>query len=256
MISKIDNPIAVISGKGGVGKTTVAVNLAVALADVLKARVGLLDVDITGPNAAQMLGIQHKQMHVDKVLHPVRYDFTGWRSTPRSLGVQSISFLTPSEDTPIVWRGRRKTMAIEQMLERTDWGHLDFLVIDTPPGTSDEVITVYELLRKFDLTCLIVTLPQMISQLDVSKAIQMTKIMGARVIGVLENQSGFWPGDARVVCDKYNLDLLGRIPMESKFASYGDDGMPAYLEDTNMATLYGQLIAGAISKGIFKWKVK
>lgn len=254
-MSKIGNSIAVISGKGGVGKTTVAVNLAVALADILKARVGLLDVDITGPNVARMLGLQHAEMVVEEAILPVKYHFTGWDSVDRTLEVMSIAFLTPTEDTPIVWRGKRKTAAINQMLQRTKWGKLDFLVIDTPPGTSDEIITVLEQLRGSSLSCLIVTLPQEISQIDVSKAIVMSKVMEAKIFGILENMSGFWPGDAQVICDRYDLDLLGRIPMDPSYAAMGDGGRPIYTEHESIMQIYNNIILQSIKKGMFGWKL-
>lgn len=252
--------IAVISGKGGVGKTTVAVNLAVALADRLDAKVGLLDVDITGPNVASMLGIDGSELDTSEALRPITYNFERVSHRqymgPGSLKVMSISFFLPTQDTPIIWRGQRKTAIINQMLYQTDWGELDFLVIDTPPGTSDEIITVMEALKKVDLTCLIVTLPQKISQLDVSKAIQMTKVMGARVMGVVENMSGFWHGDAQEVCDKYDLELLARIPMNQGYSWNGDEGRPAYLSHDELWRIYADVIRTSIKKGWFKWKVQ
>jgi Mrp family chromosome partitioning ATPase len=173
--------ILVLSGKGGVGKSTVAVNLAYALSNHGN-QVGLLDLDIHGPNIPKMLGIEdHKLLADQNKIVPVRV--TG------SLQVVSMAFLLPEKHAPVIWRGAMKAGAIKQFLEDTAWGSLDYLVVDLPPGTGDEALTIAQLAPNVR-GAVIVTTPQEVSTLDSTKAITFVEQLGLHGIGVIENMSG------------------------------------------------------------------
>jgi ATP-binding protein involved in chromosome partitioning len=226
LIPGVKNTIAVASGKGGVGKTTVAVNLAVSLARD-GARVGLLDADITGPNVPLMMGTMGA--HVTG---------TGGRVNPvTSHGVQMMSiqyFLTG--DAPVIWRGPLIHSAIQQFLRDVEWGELDYLVVDLPPGTGDAALSISQLIP---LTgAVIVTTPQEVSLADARKAIGMFSKVNVRILGVVENMSGFvcphcgtehdlfGSGGGETIARELELDVLGRIPIEPGVRSGGDAGVP------------------------------
>ena len=183
-MAKIKNKIVVISGKGGVGKTTVSVNLAMSLASV-GLRVGLLDVDITGPNVNKMLGISPEvRPRVDpdaKKFYPV----TG----PLNMKVMSMAFLMQDSDTPVIWRGPMKMGAVRQFLGDAVWGELDYLICDLPPGTSDETLDILQLIP--DENVVVITTPQEVALMDARKTISMAKTMQRNVLGIIENMSGF-----------------------------------------------------------------
>ena len=179
---KIRHKIMVLSGKGGVGKSTVATGLALSLAQQGH-KVGLLDIDITGPNVPKMMGLGGQGLHVeDGLIHP----------TVGHLGVKVISmaFLLEDEDTPVVWRGPIKLGAIQQFIADVEWGELDYLILDFPPGTSDEPLTVTQSLPDID-GIVIVTTPQDVALLDSRKSISFAKTLNVPVLGVVENMSGF-----------------------------------------------------------------
>jgi len=179
---KIKHKIMVLSGKGGVGKSTVSTGLALSLAQQGH-KVGILDIDITGPNVPKMMGLDGRRLHVEnKRIHPAQ----------GHLGVKVISmaFLLEDEDTPVVWRGPIKLGAIQQFIGDVEWGELDYLVIDFPPGTSDEPLTVAQSLPDIN-GMVIVTTPQQVALLDSRKSITFSESLKVPVLGVVENMSGF-----------------------------------------------------------------
>jgi ATP-binding protein involved in chromosome partitioning len=227
LVPGVKNIIAVASGKGGVGKSTVAVNLAVALAQA-GASVGLLDADITGPNIPLMLGVdgQPKASQNNKITPLERY----------GVKVISIQFFVP-EGQPIVWRGPLVGGAIQQFLRDVEWGELDYLVIDLPPGTSDAQLTLAQAVPISGTV--LVTTPQEVALADVSKALAMLKRMSVPVIGVVENMTGFvcahcgevteifGRGGGERFAREHAIEFLGGIPIDVTVRQGGDVGVPA-----------------------------
>jgi ATP-binding protein involved in chromosome partitioning len=227
LIPGVKNVIAVASGKGGVGKSTVSVNLAVALAQA-GASVGLLDADITGPNIPMMLGVdgQPKATATNKIEPLARY----------GVKVISIQFFVP-EGQPIVWRGPLVGGAIQQFLRDVEWGELDYLVVDLPPGTSDAQLTLAQAVPISG--AVLVTTPQEVSLSDVRKALSMLRRMSVPVLGIVENMNGFvcphcgetteifgHDGGERFAAAE-GLDYLGGIPLDITVRQGGDVGVPA-----------------------------
>ncbi|MFX0033388.1 MAG: Mrp/NBP35 family ATP-binding protein [Candidatus Hodarchaeota archaeon] len=235
-MEKIKHKIVIISGKGGVGKTTVAVNLAVSLASV-GLRVGLLDVDITGPNVNKMLGIKpDMRPRVDpeaKKFYPV--------NGPLNIKVMSMAFLTQDNDTPVIWRGPMKMSAVRQFLGDAVWGDLDYLICDLPPGTSDETLDILQLIP--DENVIVVSTPQEVALMDARKTIAMAQTMQRKVLGIIENMSGFKcphcntyidlypPGGAEKASNDFSITLLGKIPFETQISQQGDQGLPFILKN-------------------------
>ncbi len=234
-MAKIKHKIVVISGKGGVGKTTVAVNLAMSLASV-GLRVGILDVDITGPNVNKMLGISPEvRPRVDpdaKKFYPV--------DGPLNTKVVSMAFLLQDSDTPVIWRGPMKMGAVRQFLGDAHWGDLDYLICDLPPGTSDETLDILQLIP--DENVVVVSTPQEVAIMDARKTISMAKTMERHVLGIIENMSGFKcphcneyidlypPGGAEKASKDFNVQFLGKIPFEVEVGQQGDQGLPFVLK--------------------------
>jgi ATP-binding protein involved in chromosome partitioning len=227
-LCRIRRKIVVLSGKGGVGKSTVAVNIAVALLMAGK-RVGLLDVDIHGPSIPTMLGLEGSvvQGGADGLI-PI--DAAG-------LKVMSLGFLLPDPDQAVIWRGPMKMGAIKQLLKDVAWGDLDYLVIDSPPGTGDEPLSVCQLIGNLD-GAVVVTTPQKVAAVDVRKSITFCRQLGVPVLGVVENMSGFacpkcgeisaifsTGGGKRIAADM-GVPFLGSIPMDIAIATSGDSGRP------------------------------
>ncbi|HVL54454.1 MAG TPA: Mrp/NBP35 family ATP-binding protein [Vitreimonas sp.] len=227
LVPGVKNIIAVASGKGGVGKSTVSVNLAVALAQS-GASVGLLDADITGPNIPLMLGVdgQPKASASNKITPLERY----------GVKVISIQFFVP-EGQPIVWRGPLIGGAIQQFLRDVEWGDLDYLVIDLPPGTSDAQLTLAQAVPISGTV--LVTTPQEVALADVGKALAMLKRMSVPVIGVIENMTGFvcshcgevteifGRGGGERFAAQHGLEYLGAVPLDVTVRQGGDVGVPA-----------------------------
>ena len=227
----IKNVIAVASGKGGVGKSTTAVNLALAL-QVEGAKVGILDADIYGPSIPRMLGIEGKPESIDgKSLEPMG-----------GHGVQamSIGFMI-DEETPMIWRGPMVTQALEQLLRDTQWKNLDYLIIDLPPGTGDVQLT---LAQKVPVSgSVIVTTPQDIALLDARKGLKMFEKVEVPVLGIVENMSIhicskcgnaehiFGQGGGEKMCDQYNVDFLGALPLDIDIRINADGGHPSVARD-------------------------
>ena len=223
-MKKIKHKLMVLSGKGGVGKTTVAVNLAATLA-LLGYKVGLLDADIHGPNVPKMLGVQNARLEVNEnqMIVPVE-------PIP-NLKVVSIQMALPQDDLPVIWRGPLKHKAIQQLLDEVDWGELDYLIIDMPPGTGDESLSVAQLIPDMDGVIIVVT-PQEVAILDATKAINFARQLQKEVVGIIENMSGeiFGRGGGEKVATKYNVPFLGSIPMDANIVKCGDSGTPFVLE--------------------------
>lgn len=227
----IARTFVVLSGKGGVGKSTVAVNLAVTLAQQGK-RVGLLDVDIHGPSIPTMLGLGGEKVMIDgdKMLPQKLPAFN-------NLKVMSIGFMLEAEDAPVIWRGPMKNGLIKKFLEEVDWGILDFLIVDCPPGTGDEPLSVVQLIGNPD-GAIIVTTPQDVSAVDVSKSLNFCKQLELPVKGIIENMSGFVCPDCKKVTyifkqgggkrlsEKYDVPFLGSLPIDPAIGEGGDSGKP------------------------------
>jgi Mrp family chromosome partitioning ATPase len=248
-MAKIKHKIVIISGKGGVGKTTVAVNLAMTLASV-GLRVGILDVDITGPNVLKMLGI-------DPALKPeVDTEAKKFRPIigPLNLKAMSMAFLTLTPDDPVIWRGPMKMSVVRQFLGDAEWGELDYLICDLPPGTSDETLDILQLIP--DEHVIIVTTPQQVALMDSRKTIKMAMVMERKILGIIENQSGFNcphcdkyidlypPGGAEKASKDFNIPLLGRIPFEVEVSQQGDLGLPFVLKypDNKSTKAFKQIV--------------
>ena len=183
-MGKILHKIAVISGKGGVGKSTITANLAIAFAARgHRNRVGVFDADITGPCIPKMFGVRDQKL---KAGPPGLFPAIG----PFGIKVVSMDFLLPTDDTPVIWRGPLKMKAIQQFLSDIVWGDLDFLFIDLPPGTGDEPLSIMHLLPEMD-GVVIVTIPSEVSQIVVKKAVTFSRQLNIPIIGVVENMSGF-----------------------------------------------------------------
>lgn len=227
-LCRIRRKIVVLSGKGGVGKSTVAVNIAVALLLAGK-RVGLLDVDIHGPSIPTMLGLEGKtlQAGADGLL-PVEAE---------GLKVISLGFLLQDPDQAVIWRGPLKMGAIKQFLKDVSWGDLDYLVIDSPPGTGDEPLSVCQLIGDLD-GAIVVTTPQKVAAVDVRKSITFCRQLGVAVLGVVENMSGFAcpkcgeitpifsSGGGQRIASDMGVPFLGSIPIDVAIAASGDSGRP------------------------------
>jgi len=234
-MSKIRHKIAVISGKGGVGKSTVTVNLAMAFAMHGHVnRVGILDADIHGPSVPKMLGIAGQRLQVGP---PGAFPASG----PLGIKVVSMDFLLPNENSPVIWRGPLKMTAIRQFLSDIVWGDLDVLLIDLPPGTGDEPLSVAQLLPEMD-GVVIVTIPSEISQIVVKKSAFFARQLGMPIIGIVENMSGFvcpkcgskadifQSGGGRKIAEELRIPLLGSIPIDQSVCQDTDRGTPFILE--------------------------
>ncbi len=233
-MKRIKHKIAVMSGKGGVGKSTVSVNLAMSLA--MKGRkVGILDMDIHGPNVPKMLGIEgHRLEAVDGGIGPVMVE--------PGIKVISMAFLLENPDTPVIWRGPLKLSAMKQFLGDVVWGDLDYLIIDLPPGTGDEHMNVAQLLPESD-GAVIVTTPQEVALLDSRKSVKFAETLKMPVIGIVENMSGlicphcgkeiniFKSGGGEKAAKEMNIKFLGKIPLEPKIVEDSDAGIPFVVEN-------------------------
>jgi ATP-binding protein involved in chromosome partitioning len=235
-LAKIKHKIIVMSGKGGVGKSTVAVNIATALA-MRGFEVGILDADIHGPNIPKMLHIEDGEVMSDEDgLMPVL--------VPPHMKVMSMAFLLQDRDTPIVWRGPIKMGALRQFIAEVKWGELDFLVVDLPPGTGDEPLTIAQLIEDAD-GAIIVTTPQDVALLDSRKTVTFAQALKMPVLGVVENMSGlicphchqnidlFKRGGGEKAASEMGVPFLGRVPLDPDVVLGGDDGMPIVLKDRN-----------------------
>lgn len=266
-MKKIKHKIAVISGKGGVGKSTVTVNLAMALAmHGYVNSVGILDADIHGPCVPKMLDLKGQRLSANPIgIFPV--------AGPLGIKVVSMDFLLPTEDSPVIWRGPLKMKAIHQFLSDIMWGDLEFLFVDLPPGTGDEPLSVMQLIPDMD-GVVIVTIPSEVSQIVVKKAVMFAKQLGVRVIGIIENMSGFvCPkcktetnifklGGGQKIANKLGVPFLGRIPIDPLICQDSDDGKPFIIgHRDSLATeafmkIVKKIEASIKQKGNMRMKIK
>jgi Mrp family chromosome partitioning ATPase len=234
LLETISQRIVVFSGKGGVGKTTVAVNLAYALVD-RGLRVGLLDADVTGPNVVQMTGVtEAAQGTKDRIVPHVQ----------RGLKLVSLASMLP-KDSAIIWRGPMRSKVIEQLLNETAWGDLDVLVVDLPPGTGDEVLTIAQ--RMEPQTALVVTTPQEVARSDARRAVNFARKLNISRIGIVENMSGltcphcgeridlFGSGEGAGEASRLGVEFFGEIPFHPSIPRGGDTGEPIVLEQPKSA---------------------
>jgi ATP-binding protein involved in chromosome partitioning len=233
-LGRIKNKLIVISGKGGVGKSTVSVNVAYGLA--LKGnKVGILDVDIHGPSIAKMLGIEGEKLQMK-----AKGEFPEPIKVTDNLYALTIATLVDNPDDPIIWRGPIKISVIKQFMQDIRWPELDYLIVDSPPGTGDEPLSVVQTLKKVD-GALIVSTPQDIALLDARKTIKFSQKMDVPVLGIIENMSTFvcphcgektdifaGLGIEKAASD-FNVDVLGKIPIDVNIVKSGDSGK-AYLK--------------------------
>jgi len=252
--SPADKSILVLSGKGGVGKSTVAANLAISLSRQGFAT-GLLDTDFHGPSIPKLLGMEGMQLSSTdgKRLNPAKID---------SLMVMSIDFMLGSRTDPVIWRGPMKMSVIKQLFEDVDWGKLDYMVVDCPPGTGDEPLSVVQLIPE-PTGAIIVTTPQDISISDVKRSIQFCRALQLPVLGVIENMSGFvcphcgertelfGAGGGEEMASEMDVPFLGRIPIEPDIVSSGDSGKPFvhHNEQSSFAKIFEGIVADVIKSG-------
>lgn len=245
-LCKIRHKIVVMSGKGGVGKSTVAVNLATAL-HLAGKKVGLLDVDIHGPSIPTMLGLEGRNvMESDGELIPVDLD---------GMKVISLGFFLKQPDEAVIWRGPMKTGVITQFIRDVAWGELDYLIVDSPPGTGDEPLSVCQTLEGAD-GAVIVTTPQKVAAVDVRKSISFCRQINLPILGVIENMNGFVcpscgelsavfrSGGGRLMADDMNVPFLGSVPIDPQIAEAGDNGV-AFLQlyqNSPTAALFSELM--------------
>ncbi len=228
-LSRIKHKIVVLSGKGGVGKSTVSANIAMTLALAGK-KVGLLDVDVHGPSIPRLLSLTGAKPHIESDhMEPVAYN--------SNLSVMSLGFLIPDKETAVIWRGPVKIGLIRQFVGDVDWGDLDYLVTDCPPGTGDEPLSVLQTLGP-DALAVIVTTPQGVAIDDVRRSVTFCSQVGNKVLGIVENMSGFVcpnchtthdifnSGGGEALAKEMNVPFLGRIPMDPEVVRSGDEGYP------------------------------
>ena len=228
-MNEITQKILVLSGKGGVGKSTVAVNLAVWLSMNDK-KVGLLDIDIHGPSVPKLLNLEDKDIQAkDEKIEPVSYG--------DNLKIMSIGFLLPDDSNPVIWRGPMKHNLIKQFTSDVNWGRLDYLVVDCPPGTGDEPLSIVQSLGNID-GAVVVTTPQQLSVIDVKKCISFCRQLNLPVLGVIENMSGFVCPNCKSkieifksrggqqVAEQFKVPFLGSIPIDCAVVSACDSGRP------------------------------
>ena len=225
-LQKIKNKFIVLSGKGGVGKTSVSVNLAIALA-AKGYNVGIMDVDLHGPDVPRMLGLKGMlDLNENRKLSPMAYS--------ENLKAVSIESLSARKDDAIIWRGPLKNAAIQQFISEVEWGELDYLIIDSPPGTGDEPLTVAQTID--DAKAIIVTTPQEVSLADVRKSISFCNVVNMEIFGLIENMSGFscphcsekidlfGSGGGEKTARTAGIKFLGRIPFDLDVVACGDSG--------------------------------
>ncbi len=249
-LSGVKHKIVVMSGKGGVGKSTVAVNLAAGLVK-RGYSVGLLDADIHGPSVPKLLGSPDEQLTVmDGHIRPAQI-------LPQ-LRVISIAYIVEEKDAPVIWRGPVKMGAIRQFIEDVEWGELDYLIVDLPPGTGDEPLSVAQLIPNVD-GAVIVTTPQEVALISVRKSIRFAHLVGLKVLGLVDNMNGFvcpHCGEAAKGLEsslaiqaamEYGIPYLGKIPLDPQVAQSGEKGEPFVLSGDSRAEAFDSIIDKIVS---------
>ncbi|CAK7269953.1 cytosolic Fe-S cluster assembly factor nbp35 [Sporothrix epigloea] len=247
-LENVKHKILVLSGKGGVGKSTFTTLLAHAFSANPDSNVGIMDTDICGPSIPKMMGVEEETIHISSA---------GWSPVwvTDNLGVMSIQFMLPNRDDAIIWRGAKKNGLIKQFLKDVDWGELDFLLVDTPPGTSDEHLSVNAFLGESGIDgAVVVTTPQEVALLDVRKEIDFCRKAGIRVLGIVENMSGFvcpkcrhesqifraTTGGGRGLAEELGLPFLGAVPLDPRIGmacDYGESFFDSYPDSPACAAL-------------------
>ncbi len=238
-LKDVSHTLVVMSGKGGVGKSTIAANLAFAFS--LKGKsVGLLDSDIHGPSLPKLLGIEKAVPEASKEgIYPI--------VIPPHVKVMSMAFLLPSTDSPVIWRGPVKIKVIKDFLGQVKWGSLDYLIIDLPPGTGDEPLSIGQLIPSCD-GVIVVTTPQDVALLSVRKSITFARTLNMPILGIVENMSGFvcphcskkvdifGSGGGEKAAAELKIPFLGKIPLDMKIVESGDEGKPFVLHQKENAS--------------------
>ena len=231
-LAGIKHKLLILSGKGGVGKSTLTTMLAHAFASNPQSMVGIMDTDICGPSIPKMMGVETETIHVSNA---------GWSPVwvADNLGVMSIQFMLPNRDDAVIWRGPKKNGLIKQFLKDVEWGELDYLLVDTPPGTSDEHLSVNSFFKESGIDgAVVVTTPQEVSLLDVRKEIDFCRKAGIKVLGIVENMSGFvcpscthtsqifkaTTGGARKLAKETSIPFLGAVPLDPRIGMACDYG--------------------------------
>lgn len=251
-LSSVKHKILILSGKGGVGKSTLTAHLAHGLAHNEDIQIGVLDIDICGPSIPKVMGLEGEQVHQSG---------SGWSPVfvEDNLAVMSVGFLLGSPDDAVIWRGPKKNGLIKQFLRDVDWGEVDYLLVDTPPGTSDEHLSIVQYLNHTKITgAVVITTPQEVSLMDVRKEINFCKKVKVPVIGVVENMSGFvcpnckntseiFPpttGGAEQLAKDMRIPFLGKLPLDPRIGKCCDEGKSFLSEvpDSPAAKSYKEII--------------
>jgi ATP-binding protein involved in chromosome partitioning len=247
-MNKIKHKIAIISGKGGVGKSLVTVNLATMLKIGTDRKVGIFDADLTGPCVPKILGIKGNRLKAAPLgINPV--------VGPLGIEVVSMDFLLPDDESPVIWRGPIKMGAIRQFLGEVFWGKLDYLLVDLPPGTGDESLSILQLLPEMD-GVIIVTIPSEVSQSVVKKAVTFARKLNVPILGIVENMSSmvcphcgetievFSKDGGSRISNEMNVDFLGSIPMDPRISSDSDSGIPFVINhpDSPAAKIFSKIV--------------
>lgn len=256
-MKNIKYKIAVMSGKGGVGKSTVAANLAETF-QKLGYSTGILDADIHGPNIPKMLGLEGEDLFINENRNMVPVE------APSGLKVMSMAFMLDSIDTPIIWRGPQKSGSIKQLIAEVEWGPLDVLIIDNPPGTGDEPLTVLQTIPNLDAVVMVTT-PNVVSQEDVLKCVKMVNMLNVENIGLVENMAYyicphcgeklniFGEGDGETFSEEMEIEYLGDLPLtENVSDSPNKDGVVSTLDPDGEVSKRFEEFVGKINESFFK----
>ena len=256
-LGQIKYKIAVMSGKGGVGKSTVAANLAETF-QKLGYSTGILDADIHGPNIPKILGLEGEDLFINENRNMVPVE------APSGLKVMSMAFMLDSIDTPIIWRGPQKSGSIKQLIAEVEWGPLDVLIIDNPPGTGDEPLTVLQTIPNLDAVVMVTT-PNVVSQEDVLKCVKMVNMLNVENIGLVENMAYyicphcgeklniFGEGDGETFSEEMEIEYLGDLPLtENVSDSPNKDGVVSTLDPDGEVSKRFEEFVGKINESFFK----
>jgi ATP-binding protein involved in chromosome partitioning len=253
-LNMINQVFIVLSGKGGVGKSTVAVNLALSLS-LRGLRTGILDVDIHGPSVPKMLGLTGQRLGIkDEEIVPIE--------VYNQLKVVSMGLLLDGNATPVIWRGPMKAKVIKEFLQHVVWGELDCLVVDCPPGTGDEPLSIAQILAKKG-SAIIVTTPQQVATVDVEKCIVFCRQLSLPIAGIIENMSGFVcphcgeevnifsSGGGERLSERFNVPFLGKVPLDPDIVKSGDEEQPYmhFYADTKTAQKFDEIVERIVTFG-------